>query len=577
MKITTIEAKPKNIQLKRVAAYARVSMDTERLKHSLTAQIEHYNEYINAHSDWEFVGVFSDYGISGTNTDRPEFQRLITLCNEGMVDLILCKSISRFARNTVDLLGICRDLKAKGIEVLFEKEKISTLSADGELMLSLLASFAEEESVSISNNIKWATKKRFEEGIPNGEFIIYGYRWVDHKLTIYEDEAKWVRYAFEHYLAGDSCMDIVKFFNANGIKTYKGCAFQDSTVRAWLTNITYTGNLILQKEYKTSPIDGKRKKNRGELEQYFVENHHEPIVSPELFQAVNAEKKRRAELGPFGNKSLNTSVYTQKIRCGCCGKSYVRSTTNNKSKYSTYGEKVKIWSCIQNKQKGRKCSGRQVVEKKLIEAIKHALHVEEYSEDLFRDNIEKVIVHSDEMRLEIHLLNGEVKNEYYTHQNHALSWTEERKKEWSKLKQQRKTSSMGDKMNLFTSLLKCGVCGGSYRRATVGRVDGTKFKRWNCPTSAKCHVHSIKEETLIEKTKAILGVDILTNEVINENIEYIEMQDKTLIYHLTNKETKSVDFDEHLNDWSYIRRQRWEDKKNGRKGNENTGNNQNIQ
>lgn len=559
---------------KRVAAYARISMESERMNHSLSSQISYYNDFIQKHADWQFVGIYSDEGISGTGTTkRDDFNRMVRDCEEGKIDIILTKSISRFARNTIDLLNTTRRLKELGISVRFEKENIDSLSEDGELMLTLLASFAQEESLSISENIKWATKKRFEKGIPNGEFIIYGYRWVDHKLTIYEEEAQWVRYAFEHYLAGDSCMDIIKYLNANGVKTYKGCAFQDSTVRTWLTNITYTGNLILQKEYKTSPIDGKRKKNKGELTQYFVESHHEPIVSMELFQAVNAEKKRRAALGPFGNKSLNTSVYTSRIKCGCCGKSYVRSTTSNKGKYSTYGEKVKVWSCVQNKKKGRRCPGKQVVEKKLIECIKHALGVEEYTEDLFRDNIEKVIVYSEEKRLEIHLLNGEIKNEYYTHQSHKASWTEERKKEWSELKQRRKTSSMGNKMTLFTSLLKCGACGGSYRRGTVSRADGTKFKRWNCPTSAKCHVHSIKEETLIEKTKEVLGVEELTNEIINANIEYIEMQDKTLIYHLVNQETKSVDFDEHLKAWSYIRWQRLEEKRNGKSNSDTRDNN----
>ena len=264
----TLEKMP-TVAKKRVAAYARISMESERMNHSLSSQISYYNNFIQRHADWQFVGIYSDEGISGTGTaKRDDFNKMIQDCEDGKIDIILTKSISRFARNTLDLLNTTRRLKELGISVRFEKENIDSLSEDGELMLTLLASFAQEESLSISENIKWATKKRFAKGIPNGEFIIYGYRWVDHKLTIYEDEAKWVRYAFEHYIAGDSCMDIVKFFNANGIKTYKGCAFQDSTVRAWLTYITYTGNLILQKEYKTSPIDGKRKKNRGELEQY---------------------------------------------------------------------------------------------------------------------------------------------------------------------------------------------------------------------------------------------------------------------------------------------------------------------
>lgn len=168
--------RPKLLKRQRVAAYARVSLETDRLKHSLSTQISYYNQLIQRNPEWDFVGIYADSGISGTSAQkRPEFQRLIQDCREGKIDGVLTKSIQRFARNTVDLLDVVRELKLLGIEVRFEKENINYLSGDGELMLSILASFAQEESRSISENVKWGTIKRFQQGIPNGKFSIYGY------------------------------------------------------------------------------------------------------------------------------------------------------------------------------------------------------------------------------------------------------------------------------------------------------------------------------------------------------------------------------------------------------------------
>ncbi len=175
---------------KKVAAYARVSVESERLNHSLSAQISYYNNLIQKNPNWQFAGVYADSGISGTSTNkREEFKRMIADCEKGKIDIILTKSIQRFARNTVDLLKTVRHLKNLGIEVRFEKENISSLSGDGELMLSILASFAQEESRSISENVKWATRKRFAQGLNNGKFNIYGYRWEDEQLVIVPEEA----------------------------------------------------------------------------------------------------------------------------------------------------------------------------------------------------------------------------------------------------------------------------------------------------------------------------------------------------------------------------------------------------
>lgn len=201
-KITKIESTKIELpKLKRVAAYARVSVEKERTMHSFSAQVSFYNNLIQKNPEWEYVGVYADLGISGTGTKkRSEFNRLIDDCEKGKIDIILTKSISRFARNTVDLLKTVRYLKDLGIEVRFEKENINSLSGDGELMLSILASFAQEESISISNNIKWSTRKRFQKGIPNGKFYIYGYRWSDDHLVVEPKEAEIVKLIYSNYM-----------------------------------------------------------------------------------------------------------------------------------------------------------------------------------------------------------------------------------------------------------------------------------------------------------------------------------------------------------------------------------------
>ena len=264
---------------KQVAAYARVSTDTERLNHSLSAQVSYYSDLIQRNPEWEYVGVYADNGITGTKlSGRPEFERLLQDCEAGKIDIILTKSISRFSRNTVDLLAVVRRLKELGIEIQFEKEHINSLSGDGEVMLTLLASFAQEEVTSLSNNVKWGTRKRMAEGIPNGHFRIFGYRWEGDKLVVLPEEAAIVKRIFQNFLDGKSRLETERELAAEGITGLNGGRWQDSTIKNVLTNITYTGNMLLQKEYIEDPITKHRRKNRGELPQYFVEDTHEAII-----------------------------------------------------------------------------------------------------------------------------------------------------------------------------------------------------------------------------------------------------------------------------------------------------------
>ncbi|MGL5972651.1 MAG: recombinase family protein [Oscillospiraceae bacterium] len=214
---------------KKVAAYARVSMETERLKHSLSAQISFYSSLIQKNPLWKYVGVYADDGISGTGTEkREEFNRMLDDCNAGKIDIVLTKSISRFARNTLDILETVRHLKEIGVEVRFEKERINSLSEDGELMLTLLASFAQEESRSLSENVKWGTRKRFEKGIPNGKFKILGYLWERDHLVIEPNGAAIVKRIFQNFLDGKSRIETEKELDAEGLRSIKGNKMHDS-------------------------------------------------------------------------------------------------------------------------------------------------------------------------------------------------------------------------------------------------------------------------------------------------------------------------------------------------------------
>ena len=206
-----------------------------------------------------------------------------------------------------------------GVEVRFEKEHINSMSGDGELMLTILASFAQEESRSLSENCKWGIRKRFEKGIPNGHFRVYGYRWEGDDLIIVPEEAEIVRRIFQNFLDGKSRLETEREFAAEGITTREGCRWVDSNIKVVLTNVTYTGNLLLQKEFISDPISKQRKKNKGQLPQYYVEDTHPAIIDKETFDYVQSEIARRKELGPRANKSLNLTCFSGKLKCPFCG------------------------------------------------------------------------------------------------------------------------------------------------------------------------------------------------------------------------------------------------------------------
>ena len=293
-KISILEpAAPAFKPRKHVAAYARVSMETERLKHSISAQISHYSALIQKNPEWIYAGVYADDAVSGTGIDgRGELTRLIADCNAGLVDIILVKSISRFARNTVDLLETVRHLKDIGVDVWFEEEGIHSLDADGELMLTILASFAQEESRSISENAKWGIRKGYERGEARN-CMLYGYRCRNGETVIEKKEAEVVRRIFQMFIAGDSCHIIAKKLNEEGIPSFYGKTWSNTVISSMLHQEKYIGNRMMQKYYTESHVSHKVVKNKGELPMYYLEGTHPAIIDEETYRMAQEEYAKR--------------------------------------------------------------------------------------------------------------------------------------------------------------------------------------------------------------------------------------------------------------------------------------------
>ncbi|NLD33011.1 MAG: recombinase family protein, partial [Trichococcus flocculiformis] len=280
-KITFAPQIPKAL---RVAAYARVSSGKDAMLHSLAAQVDFYSTYIRHHPGWEYVGVYADEAKTGTKDSRENFQRLLADCRAGIIDRVLTKSVSRFARNTVTLLETVRELKSLGISVYFEEQNIDTATADGELLLTILAGFAEEESLSASENQKWRVRRNFEGGKPWRYFML-GYRNQDGKLSVIPEEAEIVRTIFADYLAGDGITAIIKRLNESGYSTQSGHVFHKSAVERILRTYAYTGNLLLQTKFRDNHLTKKTLKNNGELPKFHAAETHESIISMETFEA----------------------------------------------------------------------------------------------------------------------------------------------------------------------------------------------------------------------------------------------------------------------------------------------------
>lgn len=343
-KVTTIPATKKIHtsptalpSLRRVAGYARVSTDDAEQANSYEAQVNYYEHYINNHDGWQFVAIYTDEGISGTSTKhRDGFNRMITDALSGKIDLIVTKSVSRFARNTVDSLTTVRKLKDKGVEVFFEKENIWTLDSKGELLITIMSSLAQEESRSISENVTWGQRKRFADGKVNMPFKNFlGYdRGPGGKPVINPEQAETVRRIYRHYLEGMSIPQIAASLEADGILTpRRKHKWSHTTIQSILTNEKYKGDALLQKSYTVDFLTKEVKPNHGEVPQYYVTDSHPAIIDPETWQLTQAEFAIR------GN-GRRERVFTGKVYCAHCGAAYGSKTWHSTDKYRAI-----IWQC----------------------------------------------------------------------------------------------------------------------------------------------------------------------------------------------------------------------------------------
>ncbi|MGP0578837.1 recombinase family protein [Paenibacillus peoriae] len=361
------------IQKKKVAAYCRVSTDSEEQKESYTNQVNHYTQYIQNNLEWEMADIYADEGISGTNTkNRTHFNRMIQDARNGKLDLILVKSISRFARNTLDLLKYVRELKSLGVAVFFERENINTLDTTGEVLLTILSSLAQDESRNISENSRWGILRGFQNGrVFCNTTRFLGYDKDEHgELVINEPEAEIVRRIYEEYLDGKSYQAIARGLMRDHIKTVTGGdTWWDSSITLILTNEKYYGALLQQKTVTVDFLTHKRIKNKGQEQQYFIEDNHEPIVSKEIFEAVQKEKARRAKLkgNVMGESKRYSCKYalSSKVYCGCCGAIFKRRTWN-----SNNPSKKVVWQCKTYVNEGKvACDAKSVDEKVLHSAF----------------------------------------------------------------------------------------------------------------------------------------------------------------------------------------------------------------
>ena len=383
----------------RVAAYARVSTDEEEQLSSYEAQVDYYTRYIQSNPEWTFVEVYADEGLSGTNTrKRRNFNRMIDDALAGKIDRIVTKSVSRFARNTVDTLTTIRKLKEKGVGVTFEKENIDTLDSKGELLITIMSSLAQEESRSISENVTWGWRKRISDGkvsVAYSHFLGYE-KGEDGSMQVVESEAKIVRQIYGMFLDGQTPSSIAAFLTKQRIPTPAGREkWQSSTVKSILTNEKYKGDALLQKTFTVDFLSKKAKINEGEVPQYYVEKSHPAIVSAEVFDLTQYEMRRRTRKGRHTSAA---SVFSDKLVCGECGAVYGSKVWDSTDAYRTM-----IWRCNEKYAvKGRPCPSPHLRDEEIQSAFVQAINqVVEQKEEILSTLQEALVGLTDTSGLEL--------------------------------------------------------------------------------------------------------------------------------------------------------------------------------
>lgn len=369
---------------KRVVAYARVSCGKDAMLHSLSAQVSYYSSMIQKTPGWEYAGVYADEAVSGTRNKRGEFQKMLADCRAGNIDLIITKSISRFARNTVTTLKTIRELRLIGVDVYFEEQNIHTLGEDGEFVLTLLAAYAEEEARSVSENIKWKVNDNFKQG-RIWSTIMYGYRIKNGRLVVEPREAEMLRKAARLYLDGGTQSDLRDMFAEAGVLGRRGNRMTGIQILELLCNEKIAGNLLLQKTYVADPIIKAKKINGGELQKYFVEGSHEAILDKDTYERVLAERARRAAASGGGKGRY---PFSGRITCGACGKHFIR--------HPWYGKKYQ-WGCRTHWVEGAAHCVRMGISEDTLECLTaEVMGLPEFDGGLFREQVEGILVPADD-------------------------------------------------------------------------------------------------------------------------------------------------------------------------------------
>lgn len=383
--VTKIEANPLLVSKERertiirVAAYCRVSTDSAEQLDSYQAQIAYYTDYIAKNPGWRFAGIYADEGITGTKAEkRPEFQRLMRDCKKGKIDLILTKSVARFARNTVDSLSYVRRLKAQGIGVFFEEQNLDSMKTDSEMFIGIHSVLAQAESENISANVRWGIQQRMKSGTFKFRYNILGYKkGADGEPEIEPEGAETVRLIYSKYLAGESLDHIRDSLVQIGAKSFKGkVEWSKESIKHILTNERFCGDMLLQKTYIDNCISRKTRINHGELPKYLITNNHVPIISRDDFQHVQMELARRSSKRKVSSRTITEQgkysgkyALSEKLVCGECGTPYRRKT------WIISGQKKIVWRCINRIEHGtRMCHDSITVEEgRLHQAICNGL------------------------------------------------------------------------------------------------------------------------------------------------------------------------------------------------------------
>ena len=505
---------------KRVAAYARISMDSDRLNHSLSAQISYFSELIQRNPEWIYVGVYADSGISGGDIRRrAEFQRLIDDCNARRIDIVLCKSISRFARSTVDLLETVRHLKTIGVEVRFEKENIHTLSSDGELLLSILAGFAEEESRSQSENAKWAIRKKFERG-QQWHVAAYGYRWNGETFLICEEEAKAVRVIFDNFLKDVPLGRTAKWLKENG----HACSIP--FIHYVLENPVYIGDVILQRYFTENPRTHKIFKNTGQLPRYLVTDNHAPIIERETFEKVQEKIKASYEFNPAAHRIVKPSCFSAKIICSKCGAHFVKGVTKT-NRHDGLQEHTEGWN-ISDISRELESKGYQSIRGR------------------FSRRVVTTVLDSD-----FYIGNRTIKGQFTESGVDAIYMVDGvfeplvSKEDFDKTQEIRKqraeqSCNRNPVFMPFSGMVKCGCCGGGFSRRTAG-----KYRRWGCNTRERkgresCDSRPIKEEELVAAVRTVMEKDDFDAAELRRKGSKIVIHGDRIDFHLVNGRIKKT-------------------------------------